>query len=178
MRAPAVAVFALAVAALGCGEIDAENEPFVGTVLYSAPSGAFELRLLQPPWLPPIMFNGETIFVVPPADATVTPDLAVVLSQALHSLKISVVTGAPATVAQNVMMSLPEATMVSEREIRTVSGATGVEMTWSEGPATFVREAFLSAPGTSTYRLRFAAKKSNADDPMVGQMITSFRPKT
>jgi hypothetical protein len=42
----------------------------------------------------------------------------------------------------------------------------------------FVREAILSGPGTSTFRLRFAAKRSNADDPMIAQMITSFRPKS
>ena len=53
-RVRACVLVALSAAFAGCGDIDAEQQPFVGTHLYQEPMGAFELRLLVPPWIPPV----------------------------------------------------------------------------------------------------------------------------
>ena len=77
--APALFVCALAaLPAAGCGDIDGGSQPFPGTILYQDPNGAFEFRLLEPPWLPPFIVTfmdlSMTFSVVPPPDATVTTD--------------------------------------------------------------------------------------------------------
>ena len=55
MRAlPALLACALAaVPAAGCGDIDAGSRAVSGHILYQDPKGAFEFRLLEPPWIPP-----------------------------------------------------------------------------------------------------------------------------
>jgi hypothetical protein len=167
----------------GCGAQDAESEPFAGTILYEDKTGAFALRLLEPPWLPPIVTGGETIFVVPPSDATVTADLSVVLDQALYTLVVGVVlapgAGDPSDAAQHLTVSLPAAAMTEQTSVRTKTGATGVQITWQEtqeGVVLYHRDAFVQGPSTSTYGLAFTAKRPFADDAMVGQMIISFVP--
>jgi hypothetical protein len=171
--------FAVLVAGAGCGAIDAEDEPFAGTIVYQDPGGAFALRLLEPPWLPPLSTQGTTLFVVPPSDATVTADLSVVLDEALYSLALGPESGSPATLAQALGTPLPAAAMADETPAMTASGATGVQLTWQEdaaGGTRFHRDVFLSGPSTLTYHLAFMAKRQIADDAMVGQMITSFVP--
>lgn len=200
MRAAALALALAPVALAACGEVDAENEPFVGTVLYEHPMGAFRLRMLQPPWLPPLELEGETIFIVPPQDATVTTDPAIVLGEALHSLQIGPqLSASPAAAADAVAAGLPAPTttgtapgsvsgsvqgsvqvqgsvMLRRRELETASGAPYVELSWQEGDAIYRREAFVAASGGATFHLRFRARNPNADDPMIAQMISSFEP--
>ena len=92
MRA-APALVACSLAALwvaGCGDIDGGSAEFPGTILYQDSEGAFEFRLLEPPWIPPFVLAvtddiKQTISVVPPVDATVTADPVVILGQALLS---------------------------------------------------------------------------------------------
>jgi hypothetical protein len=168
----------LAWMAAGCGEIDATEQPFVGTVLYEDPAGAFSLRLLEPPWLPPLKFEGRTIFVVPPSDATISTDPAIVLGEALYSLQIDPPGGtAPADAMQAVKSGLPStAIAVEDSPVHTAFGATGMELAWQMG-LQYHRDAFLAAPGTQTFRLHFTAKRAIGDDPMVAQMIASFDPR-
>jgi len=57
------------------------------------------------------------------------------------------------------------------------AGTAGVEMTWQEEQDVFHRDAFMAGTGTPTFRLHFTAQKEISDDPMVGQMISSFHAK-
>jgi hypothetical protein len=164
-------------AAAGCGDVDATEQPFVGTVLYEDPAGAFTLRLLEPPWLPPLKVEGRTIFVVPPTDATISTDPAIVLGEALYSLQIDPPGGAaPADAMQAVKSGLPStAVAIQDSPVRTAFGATGMELAWQMG-LQYHRDAFLAGPGTPTFRLHFTAKRDIGDDAMVAQMIASFDP--
>jgi hypothetical protein len=184
-RAPVRLVVGLvaALAAAGCGAVDAEDEPFAGTIVYQDPGGAFAIRLLQPPWLPPLSTAGTTIFVVPPSNATVTADLSVVLDEALYSLEIAPEASTPAALARALATSLPAEAMVVEAPAGTASGAAGREVSWQQahqgltGTALrYHRAVFMAGPSTLTYRLSFVAKRAIADDAMVDQMITSFVP--
>ena len=170
--------FVLALAAVAaCGDIDANDHPFVGTVLYESPTGAFALRLLEPPWLPPLTFQGQTIFVVPPTDATISSNPTVVLSQALYSLQVQFPVGAPSEAMEALQAGLPGSAMAEQRPVRTASGATGVELSWEESAGLFHRDAFLAGAATPTFQLHFTAKHDIAGDAMVAQMIVSFEPK-
>jgi hypothetical protein len=178
-----VGLAAALVAAVGCAAVDAEDEPFAGTIVYQDPGGAFAIRLLQPPWLPPLSTEGTTIFVVPPSDATVTADLSVVLDEALYSLEIGPENGAPAVVARALATSLPAEATAVEGPAATASGAVGREVSWQgthqglTGTALrYHRAVFLAGPLTLTYQLAFVAKRAIEDDAMVDQMITSFVP--
>jgi hypothetical protein len=177
-RVRACVLVALSAAFAGCGDIDAEQQPFVGTHLYQEPMGAFELRLLVPPWIPPVVYAGQTFSVVTPMNATITADPTVLLSEALYSLQVSPMTGDPAAAMQAIQVTLPGTGATTPGvAVLTASGATGVEMAWQESPAVFHRDAFVARPGTATYRLHFTAKKDIADEAMVAQMIASFTPK-
>ena len=74
-------------------------------------NGAFEFRLLEPPWIPPFVLTYQelrlTFSVVPPPDATITADPTVLLAQALYSLQFSQVTGDPAAAMAEVKGSIP-----------------------------------------------------------------------
>jgi hypothetical protein len=165
-------------AAVGCGELDATEEPFVGTVLYQDPDGAFSLRLLEPPWTPPFRVQGSTFSGVPPSDVTDFSDPLALLAKALYSLQIDPPGGtAPMAAMQAVKAGLPATAMAAEEPITTASGADGMVLAWQEAEEIFHRDAFVAASGTLTYRLHFTAKKAIGDDPMVGQMIASFAPR-
>jgi hypothetical protein len=183
MRAASALVgcaLAVALSTGGCGDIDASTEPFPGTILYQDPMGAFEFRLLQPPWVPPFLYAQlETTFsVVPPPNATITPDPAVLLMEALYSLQFWKVAGDPAAAMAAVKGTIPGgAAAVPTASVMTAPGSSGVEMAWEETSEMFHRDAFLAGTGTPTFRLHFTAKKPIADDPMIAQMINSFRAK-
>ena len=183
MRAvPALLVCALAVVpAIGCGDVDGASESFPGTILYVDPQGAFEFRLLEPPWIPPFVLTYQdlrlTFSVVPPPDATVTADPTILLNQALFSLQFSQVTGDPAAAMAEVKGSIPGSSAASTGTVEAGTGTTGVEMTWQEQEDVFNRDAFLAGQATPTFRLHFTAKTPIADDAMVGQMINSFQAK-
>jgi len=189
MRVAASALIACslaAVTAVGCGDIDASSEPFPGTILFQDAEGGFEFRLLQPPWLPPFVVTymlptstlRMTFSIVPPVNATVTTDVSVLLKEALYSLQFSKVTGDPAAAMAEVKGSLPGGTTIDPmNDVLTASGTSGVEMAWQEGEALFHRDAFLAGTATPTFRLHFSAQKPIDDDPMVAQMINSFRAK-
>jgi hypothetical protein len=181
--APALFVCALAVGpAVGCGDIDAGSQTFPGTILYQDPKNAFELRLLEPPWIPPFVISfmsiSTTFSVVPPPDATVTTDTNVLLSQALYSLQVSTVTGDPASAMATVKGTIPGGSItVPSNSVETSAGSSGLEMAWQADTAVFHRDAFLAGSGTPTFRLDFTAQKPIDDDAMVTQMINSFRAK-
>ena len=168
--------------AAGCGDIDAGSAQFPGTILYQDPNGAFEFRLLEPPWIPPFVLTYRncslTFSVVPPPDATITADPNVLLGQALYSLQFSQVTGDPAAAMAEVKGTIPGGgTADPSAPVDAATGSTGVEMAWQENEDVFHRDAFLAGSGTPTFRLHFTAQKEIAEDPMVGQMISSFRAK-
>jgi hypothetical protein len=166
--------------AVGCGDVDGGSAQFPGTILYEDPGGAFEFRLLQPPWIPPFVYAdlGVTFSVVPPPDATITADPTILLSQALYSLQFSTVAGDPATAMANVKGTIPNGgTTVPTGSVIAASGSTGVEMAWQETEAVFHRDAFLAGSATPTFRLHFTAQKEIGEDAMVAQMISSFRAK-
>ena len=168
------------IATAGCGDIDGSTAQFPGTILYVDPKGAFEFRLLQPPWIPPLFFPDieQTFSVVPPPDATVTPDISILLREALYSLQFYKVIGDPMTAMAEVKVTIPGGgSAVPTEVVETATGSTGVEMAWQENEAVFHRDAFLAGPGTPTFRLHFTAQKEITDDNMVGQMISSFRAK-
>jgi len=181
--APWLVVCALAaVSAAGCGDIDGGSEPFPGTILYQDSKGAFEFRLLEPPWFPPFVITymevSQTFSVVPPPDATVTTDPNILLNQALYSLQFSTISGDPATAMATVKGSIPGGAVgVPAQPVEAGTGTSGLEMAWQENDAVFHRDAFLAGAGTPTFRLHFTAKKPIDDDDMVGQMINSFRAK-
>jgi hypothetical protein len=181
--APALFVCALAVgSAAGCGDIDGGSQTFPGTILYQDPQNAFELRLLEPPWLPPFVVSfmsiSTTFSVVPPPNATVTTDASILLSQALYSLQVSAVTGDPATAMATVKGTISGGSItVPSNSVQTSAGSSGVEMAWQETTTVFHRDAFLAGGGTPTFRLDFTAKKPIDDDAMVTQMINSFKAK-
>jgi len=183
MRAvPALLACALAVGpVVGCGDLDANTEQFPGTILYQDPMGAFEFRLLQPPWIPPFVLTYQdlrvTFSVVPPVDATITSDPNILLGQALYSLQFSQVTGDPMAAMAEVKGSLPGGSSTATGTVDTSTGTAGVEMTWQEEQDVFHRDAFMAGTGTPTFRLHFTAQKEISDDPMVGQMISSFHAK-
>ena len=110
--------------------------PFPGTILYQDPQGAFEFRLLQPPWIPPFVLTYQdlrlTFSVVPPPDATVTADPNVLLAQALYSLQFSQVTGDPVAAMAEVKGSIPGGSSAASGRVDAATGTTGVEMTWQE----------------------------------------------
>ena len=182
MRCPS-ALFAgalAAISAVGCGDVDGGSQPFAGTIVYQDPAGAFEFRLLEPPWIPPFFVQElmATFTVVPPANATITTDPTVLLAQALYSLQLWSVTGDPATAMASVKGTIPSgAASVPMNAVETASGSTGVEMAWQEAAAVFHRDAFLAGSATPTFRLHFTAGKPIDDDQMVGQMISSFKAK-
>lgn len=184
MRA-APALFACALAALsaaGCGDVDAGSQPFPGTILYQDQMGAFEFRLLEPPWIPPFVITylgiSETFSVVPPPDATVTTDPTILLNQALYSLQLSKVTGDPAAAMAMVVGTIPGGgTGVPTNPVETAAGSSGVEMAWQETTTVYHRDAFLAGSGTPTFRLHFTSVEPIDDDDMVSQMINSFRAK-
>jgi hypothetical protein len=183
MRAvSALLVCALAVVpAVGCGDVDATRAQFPGTILYTDPQGAFEFRLLQPPWIPPFVLTYPdlrlTFSVVPPPDSTVTADPNILLAQALYSLQFSQVTGDPIAAMAEVKGSIPGGSSAATGSVDTATGTAGVEMTWQEDADVFHRDAFLAGTGTPTFRLHFTAQKEIAEDSMVGQMISSFHAK-
>jgi hypothetical protein len=171
----------MASSAVGCGDIDGGSAQFPGTILYQDPAGAFEFRMLQPPWIPPFvhpLLPDVTFSVVPPPDATVSADPTVLLGEALYSLQFSKVTGDPASAMASVKGTIAGGGMsVATEEVTAASGSTGVEMAWQEAEGMFHRDAFLASSGTPTFRLHFTSKKEITDDDMVAQMITSFRAK-
>ena len=174
----AAGVLVLAWAAVGCGEVDAKNEPFVGTVLYQDSEGAFSMRLLEPPWTPPFKVQGITFSGVPPSDVTDFSDPLALLAEALYSLQIDPPGGtAPMAAMQAVKAGLPVTVMAAEEPVTTASGAGGMVLVWQEAVEIFHRDAFIAASGTPTFRLHFTAKKAIGEDPMVAQMIASFTPQ-
>ena len=163
----------------GCGDIDGSTAQFPGTILYVDPKGAFEFRLLQPPWIPPLFFADieQTFSVVPPPDATVTPDPSILLREALYSLQFAGHRRPGDRDDGGEGDDSRRGTAVPTGLVETATGSTGVEMAWQEKEAVFHRDAFLAGPGTPTFRLHFTAQKEITDDKMVGQMISSFRAK-
>jgi hypothetical protein len=160
-----------ALVAAGCGQVDGGSEPFVGTVLFQDPAGGYTLHLLEPPWIP-ITVETVTTFVVPPDDATVSLQE----SDALYSLHVDPLAGAPAAALAATTAGLPGAGGAKPQNVRTASGATGVELAWQEAATLFHRDAFLAGPSGQTFRMHFTAKRSIAGDPMISQMIVSFAP--
>jgi hypothetical protein len=162
----------LAAAAAGCGDVDASSQPFVGSVLYQDPGGAYTIRLLEPPWVPIPLPTGETLFVVPPNGGEISLDE----SDALFSLHIAAVSGTPSDLAADATSGLPASAAVHQQTVHTAGAASGTDVSWTESATVFHRDAFLAAGGKSTYRLQFTAMQSMAGDPMITQMIVSFVP--
>jgi hypothetical protein len=178
--ATALIVCSFAAAIGGCGDVDAGDAHFPGTILYQDPNGSFEFRLLEPPWIPPFYYEPlqTTFSVVPPVDATITADPTILLKEALYSLQFWKVTGDPASAMAAVQGTIPGgASDIPSAAVLTYSGSSGFELAWQEMPEVFHRDAFLAGSGTPTIRLHFTARKAITDDNMVGQMINSFRAK-
>jgi len=165
-------------AAPACGDVNAGDDPFAGMVLYEDPAGAFSLRLLEPPWLPPLSLDGETAFVVPPSDIAITTDPSVILSEALYSLQVQTEPGASAALAAAFATALPPASMMQQQSAQTASGLASFEVAWQESPTQFRRDVFLAASPTQAFHLLFTAGRPIGDDPMITQMIASFRVGT
>jgi hypothetical protein len=184
MRA-ASALVACSLAALwaaGCGDIDAGSAQFPGTILYQDADGGYEFRLLEPPWIPPFVVAydnfKQTLSIVPPVDATVSSDPVVLLGQAIYSLQFSSVTGDPAAAMAQMRGTIPSGAITDPSSaVLTAEGSSGVEMTWQEEATVFHRDAFLAGSATPTFWLHFTAQKAIKGDPMVDQMVNSFRAK-
>jgi hypothetical protein len=163
----------LVLAAASCGGVNGGSEPFAGTTRFVDPGGTYELRLLEPPWVP-LMISGQRVFVVPPTDVVST---SATEADALYSLHIAGVQGDPRSALAVAAAALPGVTTSAARDVDAVSGAEGVEVSWQEAPTVFHRDAFLGAPAGPTFLMHFTAKKAIADDSMVTQMILSFAPR-
>jgi hypothetical protein len=165
-----VLLAALSLGGAGCGDMDG-SKPFAGTSRYQEKTGAYELRLLEPPWVP-LTIQGQLIFVVFPSDVINT---MLKETDALYTLHINSVGGDPdgALVAARTSSwgsSSPEPVLA-------VSGAAGVEVSWQEAPTIYHREVFLGTAAGPTFYLHFTAQTPLADDGMVTQMILSFAPR-
>jgi hypothetical protein len=171
-RLSVLALAAALLAAAGCGDVDGNSQPFVGSALYQDPGGAYQIRLLEPPWVPIPLPTGETLFVVPPNGGEISLDE----STALFSLHVSAVSGAPSDLATAATMGLPASAAVHTQTVHAAGGASGVDVSWTENATVFHRDAFLAANEKSTYRLHFTAMQSMAGDHMITQMIVSFVP--
>jgi len=158
---------------LGCGDIDGGNQPFAGTARYQDPTGAFELRLLEPPWLP-VTLSGQLTFVVPPNSV---PTSTLKETDMLYSLHVIGVGGDPESALAAAMAANPSVTVTNQRKVTAASGASGVEVAWQEAPTVFHREVFLGTSGGPTFFLHFTAKSPIADDAMITQMVLSFAPR-
>ena len=169
-RASVLALAATLFAAIGCGDVDGSSQPFVGSVVYQDPGGAYQIRLLEPPWIP-IPLPTETLFVVPPNGGEISLDE----TDALFSLHISAVTGTPTDLAAAATAGVPAAA-VHQQTVHAAGGASGIDVAWAESATVFHRDAFLATNGKSTYHLHFTAKQSMAGDPMITEMIVSFVP--
>jgi hypothetical protein len=166
--------FAGAVGA-GCGEVDGANQPFAGTTLYTSPSGDYELRLVEPPWLP-LVLSGVPVFIVLPND---TPPTSGQLQEAdaLYSLHVTPVPGDPmAALLAASAGHAPPWNLTQKRAVATTSGAAGFELPWQEGTSIYHREVFVAAAGTHTYFMHFTGKQPLGGDDGVTQMILSFTP--
>jgi hypothetical protein len=158
----------------GCGDIDAGSTAFAGTVLYADPQGAYQLRLLEPPWIP-ISTAGETIFIVPPSDLNAATEV----SDALFSLHVDAVSGSAERDRDN---DLAAATVTSALGLgpvgmgseETVAGATAYEVSWQPAAGSYERDVFVATSASSTFRLQFAATQPIAGDDMITQMILGF----
>jgi hypothetical protein len=177
-----VACSLVALGAAGCGDIDAGSAQFPGTILYQDAGGAFEFRLLEPPWIPPFVIAydnfKQTMSIVPPVDATVSSDPVVLLGQALYSLQFSTVTGDPAAAMESMRGTIPSGAITDPSSaVLTAEGSSGLQMTWQETATVFHRDAFLAGSATPTFWLHFTAQTVIKGDPMVDQMVNSFRAK-
>lgn len=182
--APALMVCSLAALwGVGCGDIDAGSAPFPGTILYQDAKGAFEFRLLEPPWIPPFVIAysdnfKQTISIVPPVDATVSSDPVVLLGQALYSLQFSTVTGDPAAAMEAMRGTIPSGAITDpSSSVQTAEGSSGLEMTWQETTTVFHRDAFLAGSSTPTFWLHFTAQQAIKGDAMIDQMVNSFKAR-
>ena len=162
----------------GCGDTDGESAHYPGTVVYNSPDGAFHFHYLSPPWLPVRLPGMMTpIFLVPPTE------ISGVLTEAdaPYTLHVDPI-GAPAAQAISDSARALSPPVAAERmhDVVVPGGkAAGREMSWQESAMVFHREAYLSAAQTgSSFRMRFTARRDIADDPLIGQMITSFEPRS
>jgi hypothetical protein len=161
-----------ALSGAGCGDVDAGAEPFAGTVRYQDPGGEYQLHLLEPPWIP-ISLQGESVFVVPPSEIKLESTEA----DALYSLHVTGLDDeATRALAAAAAAATPPWDLSRKRTVRTVSGATGAEVSWQEGTTAYHREVFVGAVSSRCYHLHFTAKRPIADESMITQMIVSFSP--
>lgn len=165
-------VVVLAPVALGCGNEDAGNAAFAGTVVYESPTGEYRFNLLEPPWRQ-IINQSETIFVVPSKIITLLPSEADAV-YALHIYRQNT-DAASALQADEKTRSTVES-MTGPTAVASGTGASGVQMSWQEAASVYHRDAYINIAAGLSFRMHFSAAAPMADDNMVSQMIASFRP--
>jgi hypothetical protein len=164
--------------AVGCGDVNGGSEAFPGTVLYQSPSQTYHMRLLEPPWLP-VTLQNETIFLVPSTSSlSLSVSVTAQESNALYSLHVTPRAGnAPTAFQTSASTQSPAWDLSTKQDLTAVGGQAGVEISWQESATAFHRQANIDGATTgSSFELRFTARKSLADDPMIRQMIVSFGP--
>lgn len=166
----------LVLLAAGCGDVDAASAPFVGAVRYEDTSGAFAISLLEPPWIP-VSVAGQSIFLVPPSDATIPSDLTQALSMALFSLQVVASPSAPMEAMDALWAGLPKQDVAGPSAVTTASGGAGLEVSWGESDTVYHRDAFIARSGTRTFQLHFSGPHALDSDAMLTQMIVSFEPR-
>jgi hypothetical protein len=157
-----------------CGDINGGSGGFPGTVVYESPAKDFHFHLLEPPWIPFKLPTGETFFLVPP-EGTITITAALE-SDAAYTLHIAIQSGDANAAFQAHVIGAWD--LSKKQALTTLGGDAGVEISWQEGAQVYHREAYVngSAAGTS-YQLRFTAKTSLANNPLIDQMVLSFEPR-
>ena len=161
-----------ALVAGGCGDIDGA-QPFAGMVRYQDPSGQYEVRMLEPPWIP-LPIPGQTVFAVPAS----TVNAASALTDALYSLQISGAdVDARSALTTAAAAAVPPWNLTRQHPVQTAAGAAGAEMSWQESPQLFHREVFVGSVPTRSFHLQFLAKRDIGEDAMITQMILSFAPQ-
>jgi hypothetical protein len=143
-------------------------------IVYNSPARDFHFHMLQPPWIP-VPLPTETFFVVPPTEVVGIPSEA----DALYSMHIDRQTGdARAAFSAAAGAQQPPWDLDQSQTLKAGAVAMGVEMSWQETPTVFRRDAYINGAAADTsFRLRFTAKRSMRDDPMIAQMIASFEPR-
>jgi len=161
-------------ASAGCGDVDGGSEPFAGTSRFQDSTGAYEMRLLEPPWVP-ITINGVTFFAVPPTQVL---SINIKETDLLYDLHVTGVGGdAESAFAAAAAAASPPWNTAGKRPVKALSGAQGVELAFQQAPKVFRREVFLGTASGPTFLMDFTSKNPMDDDKMITAMILSFAPR-
>lgn len=144
----------------GCGDIDAADDPYAGTIVYEAPARGYHFNYLSPPWFI-LRASGNT------AEFVVAEGFAATPESIRYHLRAEPYAGAPEEVAseQAALRNVSSRTILDRHGVR-----SGREFEWRDAmTGIHTREAYF--PG---YRMVFTSPRSMVGDPIIAAMVASF----